>query len=105
MAQASTEDKKRKSSVDLYEWDPEDDAFWESEGKSIAKRNLWISIPNLLCGFSVWLYWGMIAKIIRRVHQGNPELFNFTFGNDGQPYGDDLAAMEDGTAREGRCCA
>jgi NNP family nitrate/nitrite transporter-like MFS transporter len=72
-------------------WDVENQQFWESTGKKIANRNLWASIPNLLCGFSVWLYWGMIAKIIRRIHAGNPELFDFTFGNDGQPYGDDLA--------------
>jgi NNP family nitrate/nitrite transporter-like MFS transporter len=75
----------------IEKWEPDNEAFWESEGKSIAYRNLWISIPNLLCGFSVWLMWGMIAKTIRRIHQGNPELFNFTFGNDGQPYGDDLS--------------
>ena len=62
-------------------WDVEDPEFWESTGKKIANRNLWISIPNLLCGFSVWLYWGMIAKIIRRIHAGYPDLFVFTFGN------------------------
>ena len=66
-------------------------AFWQSTGKRIAYRNLWISIPNLLCGFSVWLYWGMIAKILLRIHQGNAELFDFTFGNDGQSYGDDVS--------------
>ncbi len=67
-------------------WDVEDNAFWESTGKSIANRNLWVSIPNLLCGFSVWLYWGMIVKIMQRLHFANPELFNFTFRNQGQPY-------------------
>jgi NNP family nitrate/nitrite transporter-like MFS transporter len=46
---------------DLQKWDPEDTAFWESEGKAIANRNLWISIPSLLCGFAVWLYWGIIT--------------------------------------------
>ena len=51
----------RRSSADIYEWDPEDDAFWESEGKRIATRNLWISIPALLCGFAVWLYWSVIT--------------------------------------------
>ncbi len=66
-------------------WDTEDEAFWNSEGKRIANRNLWVSIPNLLCGFAVWIYWGMIAKIIQRIHFANPELFNFTFLNDGQP--------------------
>jgi MFS transporter, NNP family, nitrate/nitrite transporter len=46
---------------DIREWDPEDSRFWESKGKKIANRNLWISIPSLLCGFAVWLYWGIIT--------------------------------------------
>ena len=58
-------------------WDVEDQAFWDSTGKSIANRNLWISIPNLLCGFSVWLYWGMIAKAMQRLHFADNDLFNF----------------------------
>jgi len=45
--------------ADLHKWDVEDTQFWESEGKKIANRNLWISIPSLLCGFAVWLYWGI----------------------------------------------
>ncbi len=67
-------------------WDVEDNKFWDSTGKSIAYRNLWISIPNLLCGFSVWLYWGMIAKTMQRLHFANPELFDFTFRNHGASY-------------------
>ncbi len=46
---------------DLRNWNPEDEAFWEKDGKKIANRNLWISIPSLLCGFAVWLYWGIIT--------------------------------------------
>ncbi|MDI3326417.1 MFS transporter [Pontibacterium granulatum] len=46
---------------DLRSWDVEDTKFWESEGKKVANRNLWISIPSLLCGFAVWLYWGIIT--------------------------------------------
>jgi len=46
---------------DLYGWNPDDDTQWETKGKSIATRNLWISIPSLLCGFAVWLYWGIIT--------------------------------------------
>jgi NNP family nitrate/nitrite transporter-like MFS transporter len=46
---------------DLRGWDPENQEFWEKEGKKIATRNLWISIPSLLCGFAVWLYWGIIT--------------------------------------------
>ncbi len=67
-------------------WDVEDETFWETEGKKIANRNLWVSIPNLLCGFSVWLYWGMIAKTMQKLHFANEELFNFTFQNNGLPY-------------------
>ena len=67
-------------------WNPDDEEFWEDTGKKIGWRNLLVSIPNLLCGFAVWLYWGMLAKFIQRVHFGNEELFNFTFMNDGQPY-------------------
>ncbi len=45
----------------LEKWDVEDQGFWESTGKSIATRNLWISIPSLLVGFAVWLMWGIIT--------------------------------------------
>lgn len=47
--------------ADIREWNPEDPQFWDSKGKKIANRNLWISIPSLLCGFAVWLYWGIIT--------------------------------------------
>lgn len=70
----------------LEKWDVEEQGFWESTGKKIAYRNLVISIPNLLCGFAVWLYWGMVVKIMQRIHFGSGEtLFNFTFGNNGEP--------------------
>jgi NNP family nitrate/nitrite transporter-like MFS transporter len=52
---------KNHSSVDIADWRPEDEQFWESTGKHIASRNLWISIPNLLCGFAVWAMWGIIT--------------------------------------------
>ena len=46
---------------DLRNYTPDDEAYWASTGKAIANRNLWISIPSLLCGFAVWLYWGIIT--------------------------------------------
>ncbi len=49
------------SKADIADWQPEDNAFWESKGKAIANRNLWISIPNLLVAFAVWLMWGIIT--------------------------------------------
>jgi NNP family nitrate/nitrite transporter-like MFS transporter len=63
--------------ADIQKWDVEDDAFWESTGKKVANRNLWISIPSLLCGFAVWLYWGVIT--VQMLNLGfsfaKPELF------------------------------
>src|SRR3990172_5573880 len=56
-----TEGGATYSSADVAQWNVEDNAFWESKGKSIANRNLWISIPNLLCGFAIWLMWGIIT--------------------------------------------
>ena len=73
----------------LEKWDVEDESFWQSTGKKTAYQNLWVSIPNLLCGFAVWLYWGMLAKFMQKAHFANPEPFNFTFGNDGMPYSGD----------------
>ncbi|PCH68107.1 MAG: antiporter [Rhodobacteraceae bacterium] len=46
---------------DIKNWNIEDESYWSSTGKAIATRNLWISIPSLLVGFAVWLYWGIIT--------------------------------------------
>lgn len=68
------------SGVDVADWRPEDDAFWESTGKKIAYRNLWISVPALLCGFAVWGMWGIIT--VQMLNLGFPftqaELFTLT---------------------------
>jgi NNP family nitrate/nitrite transporter-like MFS transporter len=66
--------------TELVDWRPEDNAFWESTGKRIANRNLWISIPALLCGFAIWLMWGIIS--VQMLNLGFPftkeELFTLT---------------------------
>ncbi len=68
------------SSADIVDWRPEDEAFWERTGKRIAYRNLWISIPALLCGFAVWGMWGIIT--VQMLNLGFPftqaELFTLT---------------------------
>lgn len=68
------------SSVDITDWRPEDEQFWESTGKRIAYRNLWISVPSLLCGFAVWGMWGIIT--VQMLNLGFPftqaELFTLT---------------------------
>ncbi|MGA7949634.1 MAG: antiporter [Thiobacillaceae bacterium] len=67
-------------SINVEEWNPEDAAFWESTGKRIAYRNLWISVPSLLCGFAVWMMWGIIA--VQMLNLGFPftqgQLFTLT---------------------------
>ena len=47
--------------ITIKHWDVEDTQFWETTGKKIANRNLWISIPCLLCAFAVWLFWSIIT--------------------------------------------
>lgn len=51
-------------------WNPNDQRFWENEGKKIANRNLLISIPNLLIAFSVWQIWSILS--LRLIDAGFP---------------------------------
>lgn len=53
-------------SINIENWDVENEVYWEKTAKSIATRNLWISIPSLLVAFSVWLMWGMIIVQMKR---------------------------------------
>ena len=70
----------KTNAADIQDWRPEDERFWEQTGKRIAYRNLWISIPALLCGFAVWGMWGIIA--VQMLNLGFPftqaELFTLT---------------------------
>ena len=66
--------------TDIAKWDVEDNAYWESQGKRIAYRNLMISVPALLCGFAIWGMWGIIT--VQMLNLGFPftqaELFTLT---------------------------
>lgn len=58
----------------ITDWRPEDEQFWETGGKKVASRNLWISIPSLLLAFSVWIIWSAVTVRL-------PEIgFNFDKG-------------------------
>ncbi len=59
-------------SVNIKDWNTEDDSFWKSTGKKIADRNLWTSIPALLLAFSIWIMWGVLIKYMKE--------FGFNFG-------------------------
>lgn len=71
---------KPTSGADITDWRPEDDAFWNASGKRTAYRNLWISVPALLCGFAIWGMWGIIT--VQMLNLGFPfskdELFSLT---------------------------
>ena len=56
----------------LENWAPENQQFWESRGKSIARRNLIISVSALLLAFCVWMLFSTVAVNLNRVG------FNFT---------------------------
>ncbi len=45
----------------LADWYPEDAEFWVRNGRRIARRNLWISIPALLLAFAVWMVWSVVV--------------------------------------------
>src|ERR671916_2358272 len=45
----------------LDDWDPDDEAFWESGGRRIAKKNLALSIYAEHLGFSIWVLWTIVV--------------------------------------------
>ena len=51
----------------IADWRPEDEDFWSRTGRRVATRNLWISIPNLLLAFSVWMVWSMVVAKLKLV--------------------------------------
>ncbi|MGD9802887.1 MAG: nitrate/nitrite transporter [Hyphomicrobiaceae bacterium] len=58
----------------IQDWRPEEKEFWESRGRSIARRNLWISVPCLLLSFAVWMVWSVVVAKLPAV--------GFAFNND-----------------------
>jgi len=60
------------SKINISDWRVEDEQFWDSSGKKIATKNLWISIPALLLAFAVWIMWSIIATKMKE--------FGYNFG-------------------------
>jgi NNP family nitrate/nitrite transporter-like MFS transporter len=60
MTDASLEPTRRHGRV-LHLWTPDDQAFWQQEGRAIANLNLWISIPALFIAFAVWMVWSAVV--------------------------------------------
>jgi len=61
MAALHTAEHKGALAGAIEDWRPDDKEFWETRGRAIARRNLWISIPALLLAFSVWLVWSVVV--------------------------------------------
>src|SRR5271169_1049163 len=61
----------------ISDWNPEDEKFWETKGKTIARRNLIWSILAEHIGFSVWLIWSIVATKLPQVgfHYATDQLF------------------------------
>lgn len=77
--------------IKLNAWNPEDEDYWKTEGKRIATRNLIASIPNLLCGFGVWLVWSVITSKIQLTHDKDPNVYSFP--DWGSPQGNEYRSV------------
>jgi NNP family nitrate/nitrite transporter-like MFS transporter len=62
----------------IDDWNPEDESFWETRGKRIARRNLIWSIVAENLGFSIWLIWSVVATRLAKVgfHYTTEQLFD-----------------------------
>ena len=58
---------QRRTGRWIDDWQPEDDAFWESTGRTVARRNLVWSILAEHIGFSVWFLWSMSTGLLAAV--------------------------------------
>lgn len=45
----------------IDDWDPENEEFWETGGKKVARKNLIMSIFAENLGFSVWVLWTIVV--------------------------------------------
>lgn len=61
----------------ISDWRPEDEAFWNATGKTIARRNLIWSIVAEHIGFSVWLIWSIVTTKLPQAgfHYTTDQLF------------------------------
>ncbi|HEY2872633.1 MAG TPA: MFS transporter [Reyranella sp.] len=61
----------------IADWNPEDEKYWETKGKAVARRNLIWSIVAEHVGFSVWLIWSIVATKLPQAgfHYTTDQLF------------------------------
>ena len=70
--------RRRHGAHWISEWNPEDETFWKTTGKRIARRNLFWSILAENFGFSIWLIWSVVATRLAKVgfHYTTEQLFS-----------------------------
>ncbi|MBB3081843.1 nitrate/nitrite transporter [Geodermatophilus sabuli] len=54
----------RRSGQWIDDWRPEDPAFWESTGRGVARRNLFLSVFSEHVGFSIWSLWSVLVLFL-----------------------------------------
>src|SRR5437016_1754715 len=66
-----------RDSTWISDWNPEDEKFWKSTGKFVARRNLIWSIFAEHLGFSIWLLWSIVATKLPQAgfHYTTDQLF------------------------------
>ncbi|MGI8865720.1 MAG: MFS transporter, partial [Rubrobacteraceae bacterium] len=64
MRRADSDADTNTGSSWIEKWRPEDEAFWQNEGKSVAYRNLVFSIFAEFLAFSVWQVFSVVAAIM-----------------------------------------
>ena len=48
----------------IEHWDPEDTGFWQTTGRSVARRNLVLSVFAEFLGFCVWALWSVVVPLL-----------------------------------------
>jgi MFS transporter, NNP family, nitrate/nitrite transporter len=68
---------RKRNETWISEWNPDDEKFWKTKGKSIAQRNLIWSIIAEHLGFSIWLIWSIVATKLPQAgfHYTTDQLF------------------------------
>ncbi len=51
----------------IDDWDPDDERFWESTGRRIARKNLVFSIFAEHLGFAIWVLWSVVVLNLANV--------------------------------------
>ena len=64
MTASPTPDAPMQGSTWLQQWTPEDQNFWEAQGKSRAWKTLWITTANLTMAFMIWF---LVSALVVRL--------------------------------------